>query len=212
MQLKLPTLAATLAAAALCAICAPAAHADDAADAKKSALAYMDAMIANDKAKMNENFKGTATEKQAGELMADLFGAYKGFEAACVKKFGPDAMKDKGNDMDPKALRAELEKSEIAVDGDKATVKKDGQADGMQLVKDGGTWKVSSFTGNPMATGMMMGFLKPVETVMKEMTTEVEAGKYKSIDEVKAAGQQKMQALMGGGAGGNKPSTQPAAE
>jgi len=210
MRSKFNAVVATTTAALLFACYTPAARADHATDAKAGALSYMQALIDHDKDKMASLFSGAANEKQLGEQLADMMVSVKALEAACTKRFGADAMKNKSNDMNPEKMKQEIEQSEVTVEGTTATLHKPGAKDGMQMVNEGGVWKVTSITGNPMGTKVTLSFLPPVQEVMKEVTQEVVDGKYATMDEVKKAGSDKMRARMNARMGtSTRPSTQP---
>jgi len=155
-------------------------------------------------------------EEKSLEMIVQLRGAQKKMVDAAVAKFGDEGKSlyqqggrgggGGGNAPAPATSAEEIAKriddADVKTEGDTATVTpKEGRP--THVKKAGSDWKVdmSQMEGlTRMAQNPQM-----VDTIQKmyvEFANDIDAGKYKSVDEARTAMREKMMALRGGGGGG----------
>jgi hypothetical protein len=144
--------------------------------------------------------------------MKPVFAATLKLDEACKSKFKVSfgdhmsKMAPGGGDGEIQSMpgSAELADAKAEVDGDKATVT---LASGlkMSLKKVDGVWKVnlSDADDTPQKRAQIAAMASGLVPAMEEITADVKADKFASIDEVAQAIMAKLQAIMtGGGKGG----------
>ncbi len=152
-----------------------------------------------------------ATEEESS-AMKPVFAATLKLDEACKSKFKVSfgdhmsKMAPGGGDGEIQSMpgSAELADAKAEVDGDKATVT---LASGlkMSLKKVDGVWKVnlSDADDTPQKRAQIAAMASGLVPAMEEITADVKADKFASIDEVAQAIMAKLQAIMtGGGKGG----------
>jgi len=178
----------------------------DASTPKGAAKMFAKAVEAGDSATAKSVAVGSPTGMKFIESLTGIARAQKGLEAAALKKFGKDgAALTKGQAMKIPDVDKSIEK----VTGDSATLTPpDGKGQPMTMKKVSGKWKVdiSSMGKDPKQSDAMMAQIGPMfanmTKAMNEMTTDVNAGKFKTVKEAQAGMQTKLMAAFGGGAPG----------
>jgi hypothetical protein len=209
---------ALVAAIALLGCAASFAHADDAADIRASGKAFSQAMNKGDVAEArNHAITDEKTKKFLGVLVEISSATHKLTEAA-VAKFG-----DEGKGIAPQGrmgnnaqeIAKKMDEARIEVNGDTATVQAPDEKQGQQnqpvkFKKSGGAWKLD-FTNIPHEDQLARGlpFMSKMATVMNETTADIKDGKYKTVEEAKAALHQKLAAALGFGARPGRPAGPP---
>jgi hypothetical protein len=155
-------------------------------------------------------------EEKSLEMIVQLRGAQKKMVDAAVAKFGDEGKSlyqqggrgggGGGNAPAPATSVEEIAKriddADVKTEGDTATVTpKEGRP--THLKKSGSDWKVDM----SQMEGLTRLAQNPdmVDTMQKmytELASDIDAGKYKSVDEARTAMREKMMALRGGGGGG----------
>lgn len=187
----------------------------DATAAKTAAKEFMLSLTGNDIAATRKLFAGTDEQFQPAQQMHDVAQAVSAFKVAAEKQFpGYEKTHQVSGDFDPKVMAERIDRQQVKIDGDTATF-----GDGLTLHRTGGTWKVVDLFGDPQAKKMMGRMLPAFLQAVKEVTPEIEQGKYATFDLANTAMQNKMRGAMrammsdlmgGGGAGGTtRPATVP---
>ncbi|MEP6757073.1 MAG: hypothetical protein ABJA67_16320 [Chthonomonadales bacterium] len=185
----------------------------DSSTPKGTAKMFAKAVEAGDGVTAKSLAVGTPTGMKFIEGLAGIAKAQKGLEAAATKKFGKEgASLTKGQTMKIPDTDKSIEK----ITGDKATLTQpDGKGQPMTLKKVGGKWKVdiSAMGKDPKQADAMMtqigSMFVSMTKAMNDTTTDVNAGKFKTVKEAQAGMQAKMMAVLGGGPGGARPGGAP---
>lgn len=156
----------------------------DFSDPKPVAVAFAKAMVAGDAKAVRATAVGTDEEFKTVEALGAIFPAIKKFKAACDAKFGPDNLlsKNMAAGQDP---AAEVEKSDVKVDGDTATVtnkNKPDEKEPMKLKKVEGKWKVALSSMGKDAGGIAKK-APAVAKVFGDAAADIEAGKYQNAQD-----------------------------
>lgn len=201
MTLKLgyPMKVSTLAAAAVSVVllAGSAARAEgDYSSPKAAAKSFVTAIAAGDSAGAKEAIVPNEKHGPIIEALAKLTGVQKKLGDAAVKAFGEAGKELSGNveGKDPVKL---LDSAEIKEDGDTATLTGKDDPEPLMLRKIDGKWKVD-LAAMPNATDMesSLPMLTNMAELMAATTTEIEAGKYKSVEEAKQAISMKLLSKM----------------
>jgi hypothetical protein len=201
---------------------------------KGAAAALFKAMQSGDAAAVRPLVVGTDRQVALFQAMVPLTGAFKALETAAVKKFGPEGKQitGGGSATTPAAdLEDELEAAQEKIDGDTAelTPKATAAADAgktaaaakppMKLKRVDGVWKVdlASMPTEKLDTPASITLVQKMTGLARDTATEIDDGKYKTVDEAKLAFQQKilpaiLQAAAADQAGANTPPPPPAVE
>jgi hypothetical protein len=170
----------------------PANDPPEAKDVRDATKAFMASLADKDVAAAKKLFAGSDEDFQLVETMHDLFQAGKKLKDAAEAKW-PEEVKSQfqGDDFDPKKQAERIDHQRVSVEGDTAKL-----SGGAMLKKVDGKWKVIDVISDPMGKGMINGMFKSLTPLFNEAAADIEAGKYSSLGEAKAAIQQKMQANM----------------
>lgn len=128
----------------------------------------------------------TPQEEKLADILMDRNDVNVKFKAAATKAFGEEV----ANQIAPNAVDEEqrIERAEVKIDEDKATVKLDEESDPVSLVKVDGKWKLTLAAltaGIPAAEiDVRLDQMNMLSSVVKEATTELNEGKYKTPDEL----------------------------
>ncbi|HEV2295761.1 MAG TPA: hypothetical protein VGR35_18075 [Tepidisphaeraceae bacterium] len=184
----------------------------------KSALRVLaDAMEAGDeKAILGVLLAETPQETKMAQAMADLAAALAGLRKDAVAAFGAEGAKMLTGDMHEMAAAglARLAAASEKIEGDKATVVVDGEAEPpVHLVRQDGKWR---YPVAEMAKGIDPTQIdKGIEDaaaqakLLREAAEEVRAGKYKTGEEVRQTLEQRVMQMV---LARQKAATQPATE
>jgi hypothetical protein len=163
---------------------------------RETATAFMTSIADGKGDEALKNFAGEEAEKKLIVTFAKMPPKIDGLKKAIESKFGADAAKELGgNDFDLKKQAERIKDAPVTVTGDTAVIKTQGE-DGPTLKKVDGKWKVSSITGNPDLSEVMDELLVAVSGIMDTATTDINAGKYASVEEAKKGMETQAQAAM----------------
>lgn len=171
----------------------------DLTNPKSAALAFGNALVAGDAAGLKATAIGSEGDFKTVDALGQMVSAMKKMSDAAIEKWGKDNELSKGAGAQSTDVAAELEKSEVKVDGDTATiVKKDQPEDKnpMKLVKKDGAWKVDLASLPKEGMDQLVKMAPAMSKVAAEVATEIKAGKYKDAKEAQQAMPQKMLAEM----------------
>jgi hypothetical protein len=145
------------------------------------------------------------------DASAELSRAMKNLAAVVERTFNEPGTKITGP-LDRISAQVEhLKTVKATIEGDRATVPMDGEKP-LQLRKIDGQWKVDL---NAMATGQMPNAIQVMRALAKvtgEMSADIEAKKFNSLEEAQAAYYGRVARAMEGLASLGAPSTQPTEE
>ena len=181
---------------AVCAMTAGSARAADQSTPKKAAESFGTALVAGDNKAVREVSQGTDAEYKTVDALGTMVGAMKKLSDAASAKYGKDNAISKGaKDMD---IAAELEKSEVKEDGDKATItnKEKDEKNPMKLVKKDGKWFVDLSSLPKEGMDQVVKMAPAMSKAATEVAGEIKADKYKTAEEAQQALGTKMLAAM----------------
>jgi hypothetical protein len=165
----------------------------DVAAVRKQLIELWTAIGASDieKAKSFIDVTKTETVSLIENLIA--FGkANKHFKTATAK-FGEDAKNAMGgDDFNAEVMAERTGKQVIVVEGDHAKV----QGEGFSLQRKDGVWKLVTFTDDPRSAQLIGRMLPMAAKVLNEVATEIEAGKYATVDEMNTGMKAKIRTEM----------------
>ena len=182
----------------LCASLAVSANAaPDLSTPKSAALAFANAVVAADGPGVRATASGTDEQFKLVDTIGTLVGSMKKLSDAATAKFGADnAISKSTKDMD---LAAEVEGSEVKVEGDNATLidpKKKDDAHPMKLIKKEGKWLVDL---NSLPKEGLDEMVKMAPIMAKAATAtvaEIKADKFKTAEEAQQGFGMKIAAEM----------------
>jgi hypothetical protein len=191
----------SLVALAIAVVCLPAQTASaqtsqPAADSPKGVLlAYTKALNDGDGATIHKMLLTTSpTEERIANAMADYAATLAGLSKAATDKFGADAAHDAFGDpaMAVKQAADNVKASTETVTGDTATVSVNQSRQGtMKLQKVDGQWKiVVADMVRSVDAGNLEKMLKDIDSgnaIVKQMATDIAAGKYPTAVAAKSA-------------------------
>ena len=193
------------------------AHADTSTP-RGAAEAFFKALEGGDVKAARELTVGEEKHYKMLDLLVPMVGGFKKLEASAVKKWGEDGKKLLANDQGGGSfdIGGELKnaKEEIASDGNSATItpeKKEGKPnEPVKLKKVEGKWKIdlASMPSEGMDDPNAAKVIGAMGGVAKDLAAEIDADKYKTVEEAKKAFGEKMLAVMLGAAGGAAPQPQ----
>jgi hypothetical protein len=164
---------------------------------KGAALSFGNALLAGDNAGLRATSLGSDNDYKILESLGTMVSAMKKLSDAAAEKFGKDNVISKsGKDMD---IAAELEKSEVKVDGDSATIINKDKPDDknpMKLKKVGSDWKVDLASLPKEGMDQLTKMAPAMAKVAAEVTKEIKDGKYAKAEDANTALGQKMFAAM----------------
>ena len=196
------TLGASLLAVALLPALCLAQDKPDLSSPKAAAKTFGDAVIVGDVARAKAVSVGNEKQGVILEAMVNLVGGMKKLEDAMIAKYGKEAFKSGKSAVSSDEMRdavKRLGEGEVKVTGDTAVItpkKKEGADPGHNepwtLKKVGSEWKVDlgSLTKTLEESGAadeQVEGMKVFRTMIRGMTTEVAAGKYKTLGEANEA-------------------------
>jgi hypothetical protein len=153
-------------------------------------------------------------EQQANmlELMTTMTGSMKKLTDAAVAKFGEAGETISGQKMKMGENLKQIDESEVKIEGDVATIMPKDQKQPVKLKKQDGQWKVDMAS---MPNVERLAEAKPMITAMvnaaNATATEINADKYKNVEEARTAFRAKMMAAVMATMP-QRPATQPAPE
>jgi hypothetical protein len=195
---RLSVLLVSLCASAVTAM--PAAAADKAPDLsnpKSAAMAFGTALVGGDAAGLRAATVGSEADYKIVDALGKMVGAMKRLSDAAADKYGKDNEITKGTqDTD---VAAKLEKADVKVEGDTATIIDKEKADDknpLKLVKKDGQWKVD--LGSIPKDGMdqLVKMAPAMAKAADEVTKEIKDGKHKTAKDAQDAIPQKMMAAL----------------
>ncbi|MEZ0264299.1 MAG: hypothetical protein ACAI43_06200 [Phycisphaerae bacterium] len=173
---------------------------DDAGTGPRAAMkALFEAIEAADAAAVRTQFNApTPEEKALAEAYADQITAAKSLGEAAKAKFGPtgDPL-TKGMPM--KDAIAQLDKADVSVTGNQATVKLPGQPRSVRLTKVEGKWRVdlADYAGaTPENIAGQTAVLKDMAQALRSIATDIAADKFISPADAQRALNQKLQGVL----------------
>jgi hypothetical protein len=201
-QSRTRTLGASLLAVALLPALCLAQDKPDLSSPKAAAKTFGDALIVGDVPKAKAVSVGNERQGTILEAMVNLVGGMKKLEDVMIAKYGRQAFKSGNSPVSSDPMQDALKRlseGEVKITGDTAVItpkKKEGADPGQNepwtLKKVGSEWKVDlgsitkaleeSGTADEQVEGM-----KAFRTMVQGMTTEVAAGKYKTLGEANEA-------------------------
>jgi hypothetical protein len=214
------TLVLGLAAAALLAVHVPTRAADekakpttvtvDLSTPKKAASTFAKGIEANDQKAVRAASTGGEEDYALFEILAGVVTANADLQKAATEKFGAEEGKKIGQPQE--SLTAKVDASQEKIEGDNATLS-DGEGDKepMKLKKTPDGWKIDlAQIPNREQIAQAKPLVAAMTKAMKDMTTEIRAGKYKTADEAQQAMGAKMLGALGAGAAGGAAPGEPA--
>ena len=160
---------------------------------------FYEAMEANDAARVRTSFyTATAQETALADAYADQLTAARTLGEALKQKYGAtgDAL-SKGIPLREEI--AALDKAEVKVDGDKATLKLPDQQRPLHLVKVNGSWRIAiaDYAGaTPANIAVQTKVLSEMAGIFDSVAADVTAGKFPGAAEAQRALQQKLQVVL----------------
>lgn len=162
---------------------------------KDVAVAFAKTIKSGDKKAAHDLCVGTPEQIKTIDTLIDMMSTILKFKDACDKKFGADNLLSKNMAGGMPDIAVEAAKAEYKVEGDTATAvdkAKPDEKNPMKLKKTDGTWKVDlASMGDDAAQAAQAA---PMMKIMAETTEEINAGKYKTVEEAAVAFGTKMQA------------------
>ena len=177
---------------------------DDQSSPKAALKSFARSLEAGDKqAIMRLLAADSAQDKKLAEAASDLAEATARLREAAVKKFGPDLSRALGNEPGgaEEAVKR-IDQSEEKIDGEKAAVKpKENEGPPLNMVKRNGKWMLPmselSKDVEPADLEKNLADMSRQIKLLRELTDEVAAGKYKTaVDARQALDKRIMQASM----------------
>lgn len=163
---------------------------------KGAIKAFYEAMEAGDAAAVRASFHTTSdAEKELADAYAAQLVAARTLGEATKAKFAAagDAL-SKGLPLRDELAR--LDSAEVAIDGDKATVKIAGQPRPLRLFKVDGRWRLSlaDYAGDDLAG--QAAALRDMAMVFQAIATDIQADKFATPADAQRALQQKLQSVL----------------
>ncbi len=150
---------------------------------KNAFRTYTKALADGDLQVLKNSVIATEKHNQLLENQITYAATEKKFRTACIKAY-PAAAKDLADPTQD--TLAALEKAEVKIEDDTATLVTRDSLEPVVLKRVDGKWKVNLVEMyDPASVDDVLTFRKALAAVMEDMTTDVDAHKYKSFDEVK---------------------------
>lgn len=187
----LPLLALWLAPAAATLAQAPA---PDLSTPRSAAVAFGAALTAADAAGIRGAAVGTADEYARAEAVGGMLAAFRRLAEAAAARFGREKVVFRG--AAAADVAADLDRAEVTVDGDAATVAvKDGRPDPMRLRRAGGSWRVD-LSSAPREAARLAALAPALAAAADEVAADVRANRFRSVEDAQAALAAKAAAAM----------------
>ena len=176
---------------------------------------FYEAMEANDAAAVRASFyTATGQEKELADAYAAQLTAASALGAAVKAKYGAtgDAL-SKGIPLRDEI--AALDKADVQVTGDKATLKLPEQSRALHLVKVDGSWRIAiaDYAGaTPANIAVQTKVLSEMAGVVNSVAADITADKFPGAPEAQRALQQKLQAVLFNTLQKHPPTTQAASQ
>jgi hypothetical protein len=175
----------TWAAFVLVGLAAIGVRADDAPDLstpKKAAMAFTKAVETGDLNGVKTTSVGSEADYQLVQSIMDFLAANQLLRQAAIDRFGQPASEQI---PDLSNLSKQVEQGAEKMDGDTATVGKADDKEPMKLKKIDGQWKcdLSAIPDKQQVSKAM----PKMRQIMLDVTTDIKAGKYKTVEEAKDA-------------------------
>lgn len=162
----------------------------DQAAARAAVMAFADLLADPDFAKAKAAFAGGEEDLKIAQNIHQLIHTKTKLIAA-VKKAMPNEKVPPSDDLTVEGLKKRLPQQPVKIDNDTATVGPD-----WKLKKVDGAWKVTDLMASPGAKKAATTLFPAMSAVMNEALPEIEAGKYKTPQEMEAAMRPRLQAAM----------------
>jgi hypothetical protein len=171
--------------------------APDLSTPKSAAIAFGTALLADDSAGLHATATGSESDFKTVGALGTMVSAMKKLSDTASEKFGKDNVITKGTkDMD---IAAELEKAEVKVEGDTATIINKEKADDknpLKLAKKDGKWMVDLGSLPKEGMDQMVKLAPAMAKAANEVATEIKGDKYKTAEDAQQAMGTKMVAAM----------------
>lgn len=137
------------------------------------------------------------SQGQMIELMAKMTGGMKKLTDAATAKFGEAGEEITGQKMKMEDNLKQIDDAKIEVKGDEATIISQDQKSPVTLKKVNGEWKVDiASMPNVDRIAEAAPMINAMANAASATTADINADKYKTVDEAKAAFRSKMMAAM----------------
>lgn len=163
---------------------------------KGAALMFGNALLAGDSKGVKASAVGSDEDFKVVDALGMMVSSMKKLSDAAAEKFGKDnPISASAKDMD---IAAELDKSEVKEEGDKATIinKTKEEKNPMKLVKKDGKWFVDLASLPKSEMEQVVKMAPAIAKAASEVTTDIKAGKFKDAMEAQQALGAKMIAAM----------------
>jgi len=180
---------------------------------KAAMKSFYQALEAGDVPALRASFATTSdAERQLADAFVDEVTAAKALGEAAKAKFSAtgDALT---RGIPAHDQIAALDKADVAIDGDAATLKLPGQVKPIRLVKSDGRWRIAidDFAGvTPEKIPVQTGVLKDMAGAFNSVAADINADKFPSAQDAQRALQQKLQVILFDALKKNPPTTAPA--
>jgi hypothetical protein len=161
----------------------------DMSSPKSTVASLAKALKAGDKSAARATFNiKSENEGKAIDAMMDVVIASQKLQSAAEARFGQAAKGEFANDAPMAGIDKMLAEAAERITGNEATV------GDMKLTKVDGKWRITP--DGEMKSAMVMPLFNALAKAMGELTGEINAGKYKTIGDAKAALKYKMMRFM----------------
>jgi hypothetical protein len=188
--------------------CSIAVAAGDFSTPKNAFRTYTQSLASGDAKTLKQ---AVIADKKQEQLLANQLtytATEKRFREACIKAF-PAARKDLPDPTEQ--TLAGIEKSEVKIEGETATLTTRESLEPVRLRRVEGKWKVDlSAMYDDTAVDDVLLFRTALATVMEDMTVDIGKGKYKSFDEVRNTLEMRVKMRMALPPAEESPTTKPA--
>jgi len=182
-----------------------------AGSAVKAAVEYGRAVAAGDVARVRRLVAGNDAQKQSIEAMASMMGGMKQLADAANAKFGDNAKELGALASSPDDMTKLWEAAEEKVEGDTATLTARGVREPLRMKLVEGRWLVDLNAGpEQQRADFIKGapHFKVMGDIARQVAGDLGQGRYKSVEEVRTALEQRMTATIAG-ASSTRPTTRP---
>lgn len=162
----------------------------DQAAARAAVIAFADLLSEPDLAKAKAAFVGTDDDFKLVQNVHALMHTRTKLIAAVLKAM-PNEKAPPGDDLTVEGLKKRIPQREVTIEGDTAMVGPD-----WKLKKVDGQWKVADIFAKAEAKKVATILFPAMTSAMQEAIPDVEAGKFKTPQEMEKAMRPKMEAAM----------------
>ena len=162
----------------------------DQAAARAAVLSFADLLSDPDFTKAKSDFVGGEEELKLARNLHGVFHAKAKMVAAVLKAMPNEKGRPLDDGLAIDGLKRGARQVQVTIEGDTAMVGLD-----MKLKRVNGVWKVFDVVSDPKAKRIVDTHFPVMTQVMTEALPDIEAGKYKTAEELQAALMPKMLAL-----------------